>query len=542
MKAIAPKKSFETQAHEMMNMTLSTTFGQGSRLPQNGVSACFRGAAMLLVAVILWGGSVGSRTAHGAALSAGVAKVDITDREAGPVNDPLYVRALVVKSDTTTAVIITVDAVAIGEIGHIKNDYLPKVRARLEKELEIPPANVLVNASHCHGVVCAEVGERTFQAVKAAAENLVPVTVGAGVGREDRIMVNRRLKLKTGREIDVRHAYSLPPDDEVADVGPIDPQIGVLRLDREDGRTLAVVYNFACHPIQGVPGGGNTADITGFASKVIEDNLGEGGIALLLQGCCGDINPVFYKAVDRPRDAEPLGNTLGLSTLEAVRKIQCREDGRLTVLKETIALPRGDRAERIVALQAEQKRLLGSLKGTSLNLKTFVPLFVKYGVADDYPSYYSHRYLHEKALGRDELSRLDTENRRNMQAYIQNIYVMEELTRLQTNLALLRKHQASLIASGKQTIDIELLGVRIGDFVLVTFPGELSVQIGLNIKQRSPHPHTFVAAYTNGYIYYAPTAEQLRNVGGAQEDSDCILAPQWQGLFEGKVVEMLKRL
>ena len=62
------------------------------------------------------------------------------------------------------------------------------------------------------------------------------------------------------------------------------------------------------------------------------------------------------------------------------------------------------------------------------------------------------------------------------------------------------------------------------------------------IKQRSPHEHTFVAGYTNGYIYYAPTAEQLLNVGGAQEDSDCILAPEWQELFEGKVSEMLEQL
>ena len=96
-------------------------------------------------------------------------------------------------------------------------------------------------------------------------------------------MENRRLKLKNGREVDVRHAYSMPPDELIAALGPVDPQIGVLRLDREDGRTLAVVYNFACHPIMRVPSGANTADIIGFASKVIEDNLSEGTIALFLQ-------------------------------------------------------------------------------------------------------------------------------------------------------------------------------------------------------------------------------------------------------------------
>ena len=87
-----------------------------------------------------------------------------------------------------------------------------------------------------------------------------------------------------------------------------------------------------------------------------------------------------------------------------------------------------------------------------------------------------------------------------------------------------------------------MLGLRIGEFVLLTFPGELSVQIGLNIKKMSPHEFTFVAGYTNGYIYYAPTAEQLRNVGGAQEDSDCLLAPEWQKLYEEKMDALLRKL
>jgi hypothetical protein len=150
--------------------------------------------------------------------------------------------------------------------------------------------------------------------------------------------------------------------------------------------------------------------------------------------------------------------------------------------------------------------------------------------------------LHEKKLGRDDLSKLDADNRRNMQAYMRNIYTMEELTRVQTNLALLRKHQSDNLAAAKRTIDVELVGLRIGDFVLVTFPGELTVETGLGIKKRSPHKLTFVAGYTNGYLYYAPTAEQLRNVGGAQEDSDCILAPQWQKLYEDAVAGLLARL
>ena len=447
-----------------------------------------------------------------------------------------------IKNDATTVVIVTLDAVAVGEIGPINNEYLGKVRVKLQKELQIAPESVIVNASHCHGIVCADVDEKTFQAVRDAAKSMVPVKVGVGVGHENRVSENRRLKLKNGKEADVRHAYSMPPDEEVAEVGPIDPQIGILRLDTLDGQTVAVVYNFASHPIMGVPNGGNTADLVGFASKVIEQNLSVGTIALFVQGCGGDINPTGYKDVQVPRNAEPLGNMLGLSALQAIRKIKCVEGTPFQVLHETLALPRADLTERIESLLAEQSRLVKSLRGTTLNLKTFLELSMKYNVASEFPSYYSQRYLAEKLNGRDDLAKLDEANRKSLKAYIENIMVMEKITRVQTNLALLQKHQAANLAAGRKPLEVEMTGLRLGDFVLVTFPGELTVEIGLNIKKTSPHKSTFVAGYTNGYIYYTPTAKQLQNVGGAQEDSDCRLAPEWEALFYRKVAEMLKKL
>ncbi|MDB5341846.1 MAG: hypothetical protein JWP89_223 [Schlesneria sp.] len=314
------------------------------RSPDGVMTFLFR--PLLAMAIV---GSVSSLAV--AEMRAGVAKVDITNDEAGLVNDRLYARALVITTGELTAAIVSIDAVAIGEIGPIKNDYLGKVRGQVEAKLKIPPTNVLINASHCHGIVCKDVDQRTIQAVKQAQQNMVAVRVGVGSGHEDRIMENRRLRLKSGKELDVRHAYSLPPDDEVASVGPIDPQIGILRLDRIDGRSLAVVYNFACHPIQGVPSGGNTADITGFSSKVIEDNCSDGTVALFLQGCGGDINPIGYKGVDAPRDAETLGNLLGLSTLQGLKKIGSQADSRLKVINEKLSLPRADLAECIVTLE-----------------------------------------------------------------------------------------------------------------------------------------------------------------------------------------------
>lgn len=477
-----------------------------------------------------------------AELLAGTAKIDITDYDAGPVNDPLFAKVLKLKSGDQTLVLMAVDAVAIGEIGRITNEFLPKVRKRIETELGISPSSLVVNASHCHGIVRTDIEELAFQAIDEAGKSMVPVRCGVGVGSENQVQENRRLVLKGGKVVDVRHAYSLPPDAEVESVGPIDPEIGILRLDRLDGTPLAIMYNFACHPIQGVPGGANTADIIGYASQVIEQGLGNETLAVFFQGCGGDINPVAYKAVDHPRSAEPLGLRLGLATLKAARAIQCTDDSRLAIINQKLTLPRVDASEKIFAMETQQKTLLQSLRGTSLNLKNFLPLSVKYSLDTDFPSADSHRYLQEDAIEEHKLRSLDDENRRNLNAYIHNIHVMEELTRNQTNLALLRKHHASLIESGKRTIDVEVSAIRVGKFVLTTFPGELTVDIGLAIKQRSPHKPTFVAGYTNGYIYYCPTVQQMENIGNAQEDSDCILDPQWQAIYDKRVDEMLNRL
>ena len=233
---------------------------------------------------------------------------------------------------------------------------------------------------------------------------------------------------------------------------------------------------------------------------------------------------------------------LGLSVVRAARKIDCSTTTQLRILCENISLPRADLTEPIEALLLEQTKLLNSLQGTSLNLKTFMPLMVKYNLSPLYPSSYSHRYMLEKAWGNSDLDKLDEANRQNMKLYLNNILAMEQLTRLQTNLALLRKHNATNLAAGRKPLEAEMVALRIGEFVMVTFPGELTVEIGLNIKKSSPYPKTFVAGYTNGYIYYTPTAKQLKNRGNAQEDSDCLLAPEWQKLFEDKVTTMLKQL
>ncbi|OYW24711.1 MAG: hypothetical protein B7Z55_01400 [Planctomycetales bacterium 12-60-4] len=436
--------------------------------------------------------------------------------------------------------LITLDAVAVGGIGRVGNGFMATVRSGLQ-EMGIAPSNVVVNASHCHGIVRGDLEPLVIQAVKEAVKNLVPVKAGSGSGSETRISENRRLKMKDGSMVDMRRAYSMPLDEAVASVGPIDPQVGLLRLDRADGTPLAVLYQFACHPIMNPPSKGCSADYPGFASKVVEDATG--AMAFFVQGCGGDINPVRYKEVTRAADAEPLGTMLGATILAAARKIETKSDGVLQVSNAIISVPRAaDYEARIARIEGEQKKLIAALKPTNINFKSFLPLMLQHKLWPETPSHYSQSYLHDQALDRKGISQLDADNRLLVENYLGNIEIMERLTRLNANLALLKMHLKRTQEAAKPTIDVEVCGLRVGDFKLVTFPGEVTVQVGLNIKKAANDAHAFVSGYTNGYIWYTPTVEQRLNSGYAQEDCDTLVAPEWQQIFETKALEVLRTL
>ncbi len=479
-------------------------------------------------------------------LQAGVGRREITTEQVGvTVNYPLYAKALVLDDGSTRVAIIAMDAVAIGGICDINDEFLPGLRARIDSELAIPGANALVSATHTHpaGPLLVEHDEqiaRTFDAVRRAAESMVEVSVGAGVGHEDRFIINRTLRMKDGRGWTIRQANPCPPDDEIADLGPIDPEIGILRLDRADGSPLAIVYNYACHPLIGVPGGPITANFPGFASDVIEDCLGGGAMAIFLQGAGGDITEVQYKDFDHPRDCSSLGRMLGLSTLEALGSI-ASGPATLAVVSETIRLPRrSDVPERVAELEQERDDLLQSLVGMTLNFRSFLPLYLKYALNPEHPADYSWRYMQAEARGSDEFEALDELNRHNIDRYLSNIRVMEKLARIQSNIGTLRRHEAINAESGEDTIAAEVQGIRIGDTVLITSPAELLCQVGLDLKAASPFEHTIVAPFSNGYMHYGPPAEDYAL--GGYEVTECLLDPGWHELYDRTARDVLRRL
>ena len=496
----------------------------------------------VVLMLLLFMGMLTNRELNAQVLRAGTGKANI-GADKGNIHDSLYAKALVIENKNTRIAIITMDIITIGGLGRYTEDFLPELRKRLQSELGINGKNILINADHNHrgGQPSGDLVGKTVLAVKMAIRDLEPVKIGAGSGFEDRITMNRRVKLKNGDEYTIRAATPDLPDDEIVAVKEFDPEIGILKIDRLDGSTKAVLYNFSCHPLLGVPDGGITAAFPGFASGVIEDQLSKGAMALFLQGAGGDIIEVNFKDVNRVSDSEPVGRALGLSTLKALRDITTSKNIGISVINETVQFPlRTDVPERLKALEQEEIKLLSSLRTTSLNLKTFIPLMIKYSLSPVYPMDRPYIYLQEKKIGIKDLEMLDRSNRNDLDKYIQNVLAMEKITLIEENKLRLRSTLENLKEYGGENITVDIQCIRIGDFVVVTFPGEAFVQVGLNIKKQSPFKNTFLAAYSNGYFHYAPTADAYGEWG--YEDKLCILAPEWQKIFEEKVSEMLKKL
>ncbi len=487
-----------------------------------------------------------SSSAFAQSLMVGTGKSNIT-KKVENINDPLYVKVLLLKNGKTNLAVITLDVVAIGAAGIISDDYYGNIKRELKDEFGIE--HILVNASHNHwdgfllgkNYVVDNVEEKTIEAVKKALGNIEAVKIGSGTSSENRISMNRRVKLEDGTVYTIRHANPNMPDANVVGIGKIDPEIGILRIDRLDGTSKAILYNFACHPYAGVLNRGITAEFPGFASSVIESVLGNNSMAFFLQGFAGDITEILYKNVDDARDCEPFGRMLGLSTLKGVRKIKTNPTNFFSVVSKTIELPlRNDVPTIYSILDKQEKEFLASLRSSSLNMKSFIPLYIKYKLSPKYPSYYSYRYMNEDSLGLNGLKMHDIENRNNMEKYLKNMRAMDKLAQIQENKMFINRSQKLVNQVGKQTISVDIVGVRIGDFVLLTFPGEPFAQVALNIKRDSPFENTFLAGYSNGHIRYAPAADSYKELG--YEVMNCILAPEWQSKYENEVSEILEQL
>jgi neutral ceramidase len=275
-------------------------------------------------------------------LQAGVAQVDITPAPGLPMygyfdrlakhqvatgtRDPLYARVLVLEAGDKRVSLVTLD---LGRT--FDESWLARLRESAKQGSHID--QLIVTASHTHsgpnivdvyadghpppwqGAALAKIAD----VIHRAASHMEPVRLGTGYG-EARIGYNRR---QVHPDNSVNMLWSNP---EKIPTTPVDATVTVVRVDRGDGTPLAILVNYACHPV--VFGADNLQYSADYVATMVETVAGAfpgKPVCFFLQGADGDINPYFATT---PIDQGSLqkrdwtGYELGMDAVRVAKGIQ----------------------------------------------------------------------------------------------------------------------------------------------------------------------------------------------------------------------------
>lgn len=408
------------------------------------------------------------------------------------VHMDLYVTALVLATDARPVAILDADLI------YLHPPVVDEIRDAVAQRLGSDRARVLVACTHSHSAPTSspvKIGgeqdrvrpeeeayirslpSRFLSAVDEARRGLAPGRVGAGLGHLA-LSVNRREKLPDGRVV-------LGLNEE----GPVDHGVGVIRVDREDGRPLASVVNYACHPI--FVGSGSrviSPDFPGPMRRTVERETE--ATCLFLQGATGNINPRSPMHPDT-REAERAGRRLGLEAAKtfldiATQPTERREQWITSVA--TFHLVRDEVVERLTPDRLDARERVLSLP--------LVPL----------PSADEARELLESrraAVARLEAQHADPDD--------------VNPARYQVLWGELLLRALARGSPGEAAVPVQ--AVRINDVAIIAVAGELFVEAQLAIKKSSPFRHTLVAAYANGCVGYLPTRDAYPDGGYEVEHS-----------------------
>jgi neutral ceramidase len=78
--------------------------------------------------------------------------------------------------------------------------------------------------------------------------------------------------------------------------GPVDPEVGVIKIEDTEGNPRVIIMQYACHPVANGKNYDISADYPGVAARVVEEEFGNNAICMFVQGGAGDINPMFMSA------------------------------------------------------------------------------------------------------------------------------------------------------------------------------------------------------------------------------------------------------
>lgn len=183
-------------------------------------------------------------------------------------HDPLTVRAVAV-DDTA---LIVCDVLGVNE----------EMSARIRARCALPADNVIIAALHTHGAPASMPGRGGNDASPAFLQRLEDACVTAVADAQNRARPCRLL-MGSGRDPGIarnrRH-----------EGGAVDDRLPVVKIVAEDGKVVAVLVSYACHPV--VLGADNllyTADFPHYVRLGLEEN-NPGSVAVFMTGAAADAN------------------------------------------------------------------------------------------------------------------------------------------------------------------------------------------------------------------------------------------------------------
>jgi neutral ceramidase len=273
-----------------------------------------------------------SLTANNASaqLMAGTARVNITPQGKEPIHDSVYARSLVLQAGQLRFAFVSVDlAVFTSE--------------RIEKicKEKYGISQVMLCSSHNHSEPQPD-GKRSFQQgnpftvyyedqiIKAVGESmahLFPARITAGRQTFPQLGFNRLIIREDGhaRESWFPDDHYTSENPERIPFGPVDPEVGVIRVDDEQGQPRVILMNYACHADIVCFNYAVSADYPGVACRKVEEAFGNAVNCLFVQGAGGNIESLQIssrrKGPDDPfqTDYAPMERTGELLAFQVVK-------------------------------------------------------------------------------------------------------------------------------------------------------------------------------------------------------------------------------
>ena len=372
-------------------------------------------------------------------------------------HDELQAKAIVLEQDGTRAALVVCDLLTLSR------DVVERTREIVSRTTDVPGANVMISATHTHtGPLLDNKSSRNITD-SSSAEVIREYTAALSA------KIAEAVRLAEAALQPARISASHEQEDHLAFnrrffmkdgtvgwnagklntnivrvAGPIDPDVAVLYFDTPRAAAIGTYVNFAMHP-DTVGGLEFSADYPGALSRLLSEYKGTNMVTVFANGACGNLNHV---------DVQWAGAQKGHT-----------EAARLgTVLASHVFKA----YTRLQSLEPQTLRVRSEM------VKLPLP----------------------------ELKPGDVETARAIAAGIGTTNAPKFLEQVSAFKVL------DVAAREGKPQEVEVQVIALGDnLAWVSLPGEIFVELGLEIKKKSPFRHTIIAELANGSIGYIPNKE-----------------------------------